>query len=272
MKKHKERHQNPAYLPQNKDKEAIFSLDDFVAKINKKGQNILKCRKCLRKCKDIKGAKMHLKLTKSCQVKEHSMRVLKKANKTITGTSSGHVGQSKNLNFTNQVQEILKVKTSTKLTKVSKVPKSVTSLPKNVQRLKNVTLSVGNKVINNISEITSMHTFECKLCQKLCSSKQQLDRHMQVAHPVKTYNCTSCPKKFTKNLGLVKHHQSSPACLILFKKKKSSKRTNKQIVSHNFLTTTSVNCDQCKKICKSLRYLRMHKNVKHGQASPVIKL
>ena len=268
MKKHKEKHQNPTDVPKNKYKEVLFSLDNFVAKVNKKGKHILICRKCLRKCKDIKNAKIHSKRTKSCQEKEYSIRVLKKAKKTISRISSDHLGQSKNDDFNNQVQEIFKSKTSIEVTQVSKVPKPVTSPQKNVQRLKNVTLSVGNKVINDISEITSIHTFECKKCQQICNSKQQLEHHKQVAHTAETSDCTSCHKTFTKNFELGKHHKSSPACLI--QKNNSSKINNK--FPHNPVAGTPVHCDQCKKSCKSLMLLRMHKNIKHGFAPPGMKL
>ena len=232
------------------------------------GENILMCRKCLRKCKDIKNAKIHSNRTKSCQEKEFSIRVSTKANKTISKTSSDHLRQSKNDDFSNQVQEIFKSKTSIEVTQLSKAPKSVRSPPKNIQRLKNVTLSVGSKVINDISEITSIQTFVCDKCPQICNSKRQLERHKQVAHTAETYDCTSCHKKFTMELGLVKHHKASPACII--QKNNYSKIKNK--VPHNPVAGTPVHCDQCKKSFKSLRLLRMHKNIKHGLAPPVMNL
>ena len=288
-----------------------YSVDDFVSKFNRKNKNILKCRKCLKKCKGAKGAKIH---SKTCKKTAYLIPALKTFNvkssiikpapniKSISSNFSKKVKQifnaTKIAGKTNdlKVQKIFGLRKSIQIKKVQesndgndiqevfnaptseymKMHSKPTEEKRNIaESLRNVTLSVGDKVMDvSESALILSNIATCHFCKKTFTSRIRLKRHMQLNHKDKQgqvgsedilsnfkntvleggrqfFQCNRCNKMCTSASGIRRHQIRSPNCV------GKTKGANTK--------STPVPCDQCNKFCTSERYLKYHKNVKHSK-------
>ena len=213
-----------------------FSIDHFIAKLNRKKEKIFVCRKCLKKCRGELGAKMHSKM--KCGAKTNFIlpksskvhKILKEVQKLPA--------------FKNDVKEMLRARKSIEVTRATEFEPETKKI-----------FQPGN----------------CHICKKTFPSGPQLKSHIEQSHYTQlkdfelsftkltleggrqAYECKACGKKCTTVSGITRHQQKS-SCTAS-KKVKVNKRSQPSGVV--------VSCDQCRKICTSNRYLDIHKRRKH---------
>ena len=212
-----------------------FSIDHFIAKLNRKKEKIFVCRKCAKKCRGELGAKMHSKM--KCGVSTNF--ILPKSHK---------------------VQKIFKA-----------VPALENAGLKEILRArKNIEVTRATESESETKKI--FRPGNCHICQKAFPSGSQLKAHIEQAHETQlkgfelsftklaleggrqAYECKACGKKCTTVSGITRHQQKSSCAAS--KKVKVNKKTKKP-------SGAAVSCDQCRKVCTSNRYLDIHKRRKH---------
>ena len=273
-----------------------FSSDGFVAKINSKNKIILKCRKCKKNCKSPSGAKQH---SKACKKTTYLIPLPKQPKKiikqNITPTVPKRTKKAVKKNSNSKIEKVplpmersqIKIKSKQTIKSKHAIPQRnddeiqevynsktyIAKVAPKLNNLKNLTLTVGNKVMGKTSERSEIviNLSSCPFCNKVCQSKVRLKRHIQLNHQdkigkvspedflskgkkisfegnKKVFKCDKCQKKCKTASGITRHQKMSPKC---------APTDNASLGIH-------VQCEQCNKMCTSDKYLKFHKNVKHG--------
>ena len=238
MSKHTKKHHLPR-LDISKAATTSFSIDHFVAKLNRKKEKIFVCRKCLKKCRGELGAKMHSKM--KC------------------GASTNFI-----------------LSKSAKVKKISKGVKKPPALENDVKEMlrarKNIEVTRSTECGSETKKI--FLAGNCHICKKTFPSGSQLKSHIQQSHDTqlqdfelsftklnldggrRAFECNTCGKKCTTVSGISRHQQHQKSSCTASKKVKVNKTIRNQ-------SDAVASCDQCRKVCTSNRYLDIHKRRKH---------
>ena len=240
------KHTNKQHLPRldiSSSATRSFSIDHFIAKLNRKKEKIFVCRKCLKKCRGELGAKMHSKM--KCGATTNF--ILPESTKTPKMSSFKDVKKLPILE--NDVKEMLKARKNIEVTRAPEYESETKKIfrPGNCHICKKTFLS-GSQLKSHIqrSHDTQLQDFE------LSFTKLNLDvgRH--------AYECNTCGKKCTTVSGITRHQQHQKSSCTTAPKKVKARKT---IRSSQPASVAS--CDQCRKVCTSNRYLDIHKRRKH---------
>ena len=109
--------------------------------------------------------------------------------------------------------------------------------------------------------------FQCNMCDRKVSSKDQIKRHRLLNH---SHHCDNCEKKFTIVFDLNNHNSSIHS---IFKKKPfqcsycnvkvTSKVHLKRHIENIHMRTKSVQCEDCDKLFFSKPYFKKHNSLNH---------
>ena len=109
--------------------------------------------------------------------------------------------------------------------------------------------------------------FQCNMCDRKVSSKEQLKKHSLLTH---SHHCDNCEKKFTIIFDLNNHNASTHS---IFKKKPfkcnycdvtvTLKRHLKRHIEEIHMRTKSFQCEDCDKIFGRKIYFKKHNTLNH---------
>ena len=120
---------------------------------------------------------------------------------------------------------------------------------------------------------------KCKLCDKLCSTKLSILRHITAVHSnTKDYQCLICKKCFARKQTIQNHIEAVHKICQLQSSKSLKTSTPKSLMSdverQNFIQRGLLFCSVCDYMCCPKRALMKHFNAHHtsDQAEFILKL
>ena len=238
------KHRKKLHLDISRTATVSFSLDHFIAKLNRKKEKIFVCRKCLKKCRGELGAKMHSKM--KC---------------------------GKNIKFILPKSDFVHEKSSFKEAEDKrKVPALENDVKEMLLARKNIEVTRTTEFGSEAKKIFLPR--KCDICEKTFPSSFHLKSHIERSHDAQVegfessftkldmgggreaFECKKCGKKCTTVSGMTRHQLHKKSC-------RASKKVKAKETRRNLSSKTAVSCDQCRKVCTSNRYLGVHKRRKH---------
>ena len=159
FRKHRKEQHNLEFSV-SKSPQAPFSLDHFVAKLNRKKDKIFVCRKCKKKCRGELGAKMHSKM--KCGA----------SNKFILPAGK----KRQVLPLENDVKEMPRLRKNIEITRTTNDMISTNNM-----------IMPGGKKVKNTKTNQPNTDVSCDQCRKVCSSNRYLDIHRRRKHPISVH-------------------------------------------------------------------------------------
>ena len=112
----------------------------------------------------------------------------------------------------------------------------------------------------------------CNECGKCCTSKQHLQRHIEVIHEEVKHACDQCDKSYSTKRLLASHKQSVHENCKDFECKLCCKQLGSylKLKNHNWQSHSQMTCEICGKQAANPTLMRKHKIVAHNETEGVL--